>query len=59
MVPPATGHPIDGRRRLRCSGARGPDRLGGPPPYGKIRHEDTSKAVMPIRSTADTAASAA
>jgi hypothetical protein len=59
MVPPPTGHRIDGRRRRRSDRARGPDRLGGPRPYGKIRHEDTSKAVMPIRSTADAAASAA
>jgi hypothetical protein len=58
MVPPPTGRRIDGRRRRRAAGAGGPERLGGPRPYGKIRHEDTSKAVMPIRSTADTTASA-
>ncbi len=62
MVPPAAGQRFDGRRLHRGDGSGGPGWLGWlgwPRPYGKIRHETTSKAVKPIRNTADTAATVA
>ena len=58
MVPPPASHRFDGRRLRRWAGDGGLDRTGGPLAYGKIRHEDTSNAVKPIRRTVDTVATA-
>lgn len=42
--------------RFRGAGDRGLGGIGRRRTYGKIRHEDTSNAVRPIRKTVDTAA---